>query len=170
MKATSWIPPSGRRIEFIFLDGPHPREAQPELFAALHQAGIYDDREYRDWGLDGADAAQRVAASLELIEAALLEHEPVHALAGVCDGALAAALTVSALESRATTSVQVPALVNFCGPSIDRAPSHLRDALSRKLIRTPSVHICGRADEQLTRDELLSLPSVCEKAVSLWHG
>ena len=99
MKATGWAD-SG--IDFIFIDAPHPSAARPDLFEALHNAGLYDEyHEFREWGFGRADAASCVAASLELIEAALREHTPVHALAGVCDGALAAALGVSQLERRA---------------------------------------------------------------------
>ena len=95
----------------------------------------------------------------------------MHAIAGVCDGALAAALTVNQLERRGDDApAQLPAFINFCGPSVNRAPIPLRDLLESTQVRAPSVHILGRADEQLTHDELLSLPGVCQQAVSLWHA
>jgi hypothetical protein len=71
MQATSWL---GKRIEFIFIDGPHSGEARPELFESLYEAGIYErDKEYRDWGFGGADATSRVARSIASIEA---RHKP----------------------------------------------------------------------------------------------
>jgi hypothetical protein len=80
-----------------------------------------------------------------------------------------AALTVNELERR-DARAHVPAFINFCGPSVERAPTHLRDLLQSTHVRAPSVHILGRADEQFTHAELLSLPGVCQHAVSMWHA
>jgi len=94
------------------------------------------------------------------VEAALLQHTLVHAIAGVSDGSLVAAAV-------ATRTNSLQCYLNFCsGPASTLLPpgEHLR-----LRVRVPSLHLIGRADELYTAAELMEVPERCDHASIVRH-
>ena len=94
LEATGW---TNLGMTFECIDGPEVVPPAPELFQALHKGGLYDERSYLAWGLQrtGSDRAM-VEASVTLVKRELDIHAPVDGLAGICDGAIVAALVRNA--------------------------------------------------------------------------
>ena len=88
----------------------------------------------------------------------MLQHSPVHAIAGMCDGSLVA-LVVAARHP------ELQLYINFCGGP----PSAFLPALPSLKVTPPSISVLGRADHMFSRAQLMEIPSLCENAVQVWH-
>ena len=89
-KATGW---NRLGIQFVCIDGTEVVPPRPELFLAMQNSGMYNEPSYRAWGLHktGSEAAV-VEASVAHVERLMAIHEPIDGVAGICDGAIIAAI------------------------------------------------------------------------------
>ncbi|WP_171136700.1 AMP-binding protein [Ruegeria sp. HKCCC1038] len=155
LRATFWVDGLRGKIEFVFLDAPHQCSPKPNFHGAAVAAGLYTKPMYRSWG--GIDAT-RLNESLEVVMRALDELGPIHGIAGVCDGALVAAL-VAARHS------ELGVFMNFAsGPVSESAAQH------DWKVETPTLHLISPQDSLHTLGQLMEVPSRCDRAVILQHS
>ena len=156
LRATGWEDylPS---IEMICMDAPHECLPKPQFHRSAVDAGVYTKPAYRSWGtLRQSSFDASVAAVMETMRM----HSPVHAIGGIGDGGLVAAVVAS----------RVPHLLlylNVSSSAPDRLPPALRDVPLQ--INIPSVHLVSPADEMLTMEQQMQLPMCSSRATVLQH-
>lgn len=163
LKAARWVG-ALEGLEFICIDAPHPHPPQPELFETLAAAGLYCNESYFSHGISGRESdsarcAMLVRESVARVEEELVARAPVHAIGGICDGGLIAALV-------AARHPELRVYINICGSPWEWLPAALREA---PRIQVRSLHLLGRNDVVLTTQELMSLAARCELARCVWH-
>eukprot|EP00439_Symbiodinium_sp_Y106_P080974 s510_g19.t2 len=148
LEATAWSTLKRREgakvplFEIGLVDAPHADVADPNLFESAVRAGWYDpEGVYRQWRLpnEAGDTGQW-AESLSLISHVWRQSGPFDGVAGLCEGASAAAL---ALLSGA---MQPPPrlLISIGGYA---APAQLCSDLYRQTAGVPSFHFVGMEEE-----------------------
>lgn len=167
MQAMGWLDSLRDLVEFVFIDGPYTCRAAPELYAGLAARGLYGQAPaYFDFGLHGEPeaSAASVEAAVSDIEKRLVDSGPFHAIGGICDGALIAAVVAS-------RQTQGPILyLNIAGAPIECLPLHLqKNHQMDNQMNHPSFHILGRKDETYAPTALSSLVNSCADAVVFWH-
>jgi hypothetical protein len=92
MHMSFWDEQTSEYLEFIYVDAMHPCEAMPELYTPLVDAGVYGEGEYFDYGIAMDISA---AAKVEYCTRSIMHAEAIHAIGGICDGALIAAMVAA---------------------------------------------------------------------------
>ncbi|NNK77329.1 MAG: AMP-binding protein, partial [Litoreibacter sp.] len=157
LRATHWTGRLSGQVEFIFMDAPHVCAPMPAFHDAAVEAELYNKPEYRSWRVTHAGTLQR---SLSAVNEAIEEHAPIHAIGGICDGALVAALT--ALERP-----DIELFLSMSPSPIDRLdrPWDVKDGS----ISCRSVHLVSGSDEQHSLSEQLEITERCQSALVLQH-
>ena len=156
MDVTGW---TRLGLELICVDGPESCEPDPALMQSLAEAGLYNEPRYSTWNLSpNGTSLDRIECNVAYVEGLMLMHNPVHAIAGICDGSLVA-LVVAARHP------ELQLYINFCGGP----PSEYLPGLPSLKVATPSINVLGRADTMFSRAQLMEVSSLCENAVQVWH-
>ena len=165
LELTGWLAElRAHGFEVEFLDAPHAASPAPELFASLAAAGEYNRASYFAWESATVDEAGRAAAvceSVRHVERWIEQHAPISGICGISDGALIAAAV-------AARSPSLQLFINFCSTPWERLPTSM-DLEVPQLIKVPTLHVLGRADELMSTAQLWSVPSRCENMTTLWH-
>ena len=105
LEATGW---NRLGIHFVCIDGPEVVPPRPELFLALQNSGMYNEPSYRAWGLHetGSESAV-VEASVAHVERLMVSHGPIDGVAGICDGAIIAAIATEQGRTRGGTRLEI---------------------------------------------------------------
>ena len=159
LRGAGWLDGLKRHVEFICIDAPHPSDPKPRFYQQLSDAGRYGADSYFDWGLRAVHPEERLEltrASILYVQEQLAKHAPVHALGGICDGSLIAAVV-------AASSPALQLYLNVCGTPWAILP----DSLQVGSITASSLHLIGSEDEILSRAELMDLPSRCEGVTTI---
>ena len=88
-----------------------------------------------------------------------MEHAPIDAIGGICDGGLIAALI-------AATDPSLHLFINICGAPWWDLPPRMQE---NGPISIPSIHFLGKKDQLLDLPSLMSLPQNCHDPVLLMH-
>ena len=165
LELTGWLTElRAHGFEVEFLDAPHAVSPAPELFASLAAAGEYNRASYFGWESATVDEAGRTAAvceSVRHVERWIEQHAPISGICGISDGALIAAAV-------AARSPSLQFFINFCSTPWELLPTSMELEVPQ-LIKVPTLHVLGRADELLSTAQLWSVPSRCENMTTLWH-
>ena len=155
MKGMGWIGHFASTIEFVFVDALHPCEKQSHLYAALDARGLYCPNGCRDYGMlevyDPMEAERdedKVRESVAYVEG-LLASDPqgFDGIGGICDGALIA----SYVASRPQPDCKRPLgfVINMAGMPWEFLPPSMGPG--KEMVRLPSAHFLGIADEVLSQ-------------------
>lgn len=158
MQATYWTQGFSSRLQFKYMDAPHPCAPKPEFHPRAVEIGLYNKPAYRTWGVINRDLLDQSVAA---VHAAIDKLGPIDAIGGICDGGLVAALIASQRPN-------LKLYLNFASSPFNRLPEGLRD--EAWTIKCPSLHLISARDEVLSMEELLDIPSRCERALLLRHA
>ncbi|MEO0418977.1 MAG: AMP-binding protein [Pseudomonadota bacterium] len=155
LQSTFWISGLADRVKFVFIDAPHQSPPRPELHKAAVDAGLYSKPDYRSWR---SRDARTLDESLEAAAKALRDLGPIDGIAGVCDGALIAALVAS-------KHADLRLFLNIAGgpPSASARPKDWE-------IKMPSVHLISQQDTLHSVNQLMEVPGRCEEAFVFQHA
>lgn len=158
MQAAHWSGMLEGQVEFLFIDTPHRCGPEPKFHRSAVESGLYQKREYRSWKTTQTEALEKsIEATLSVID----EQGPVDGIGGICEGGLVAALV-------AARRPEIKFYLNIASSP----PARLASMKSEVVWPTvcPSLHLLSPNDELFSYQELLEIPSHCQKATMIAQG
>ena len=156
-QATHWSTILCGQVEFVYLDAPHTCTPKPEFHQAAVDAGFYSKDRYRSWG---ATEVASLETSLDAVRTAIDELGPIDGIAGICDGALVAALVASERPNLQLLLVMSP-------NPLERL--HDRWAMRDWSVACPSLHLISPNDPMNGLPAQIEVSLRCKRAVLIQH-
>ena len=157
MQAAHWTGVLEGQVEFVFMDAPHRCGPEPRFHPAAVESGLYTKEEYGSWGINTPATLEE---SIEATFSALDALGPVDGIGGICEGGLVAALV-------AARRPELKLYLNFSSSPLTQSSPEL--GAVPWTISCASLHLVSPRDELFSYQQLLEIPSRCQKALVLQH-